>query len=155
MRSPLLFSNLGHPHHCLTAAGLRVTPHSVSHPCHRFRSVFFNQLKTSRKSDRSFCGMLRLRAFPSFMAFQSACVPARPSWPAYSARCTCKVGLSLFSMTTCRLTSGLPPVSQLIYLRCVRIHIRRRQSAETKVEFHRHMSADCTMIGGGNTCAHG
>lgn len=107
-RPYVLFSGLSHSHHYLTAARLRVGPHAVSHPCHSFRSGFY-RLNASRKSGRSLCTMLRSRVFPSIMAFLSACAPNSPSWSAYSAPYSCKVGLSFFSMTTYRLHFGFLP----------------------------------------------
>ena len=93
----LIFPTLRHPHHTPTTAGLRVGPHAVSHA---LSLSLYNQplncLNTSRKYGHLLFRMLRLRKFPSFMAFPSVCAPTSPSWPAYSVLYMCKVGLCFF-----------------------------------------------------------
>lgn len=105
--------------HCLTAAGLRVGPHAVSHSylslqsgpkslkhLQKIRSLVVQNVTIARISE--LYGLSRrLRANQSQLASLQRSVYVQ-GW------------FILFSMTPYRLTCGLPPVSQLICLRCVR-----------------------------------
>ena len=77
-------------------------------------------LNPPRKSGRSSSRMSRLRQFPSTMAFLGVCGPISPSWSAYSALYTCKVGLCLIFNDYLSIDIWVPPVSQPICLKCVR-----------------------------------